>query len=190
MAQETKIRVRLDTDQARADLAALNREGERASEELSSSFGASLLGKGVKGVAAAGSAAGLYQLAKPTVGGLGDLMGESLGGVGTNLSQFIFGDLDEKARGAQRAREETKDAFAMIAGARGSVPPEARSFFNAVSAVRVIEERGREMINQDAQFRGPGVGSLVDRILSAVGGMISDGARFIADSLNPFAGYK
>lgn len=186
MAQETKVRVRLDTEQAKADLAALNREGERAAEETSASFGASLLGKGIKGVAAGAAAAGIYQLAKPTVGGLGDLLGESLGGVGANLAQFIFGDLDEKARAAQRAREETKDAFAMIAGARGSIPPEARSFFNAVSTLRVTEERGKEMFDRDDSFRGPGVGALVDRILSGIGKMIAEAAEAIGNKLLPW----
>lgn len=186
MTQEAKIRVRLDTTQAKADLAELNREGERTAESVSSSFGDSLLGKGLKGVGIAAVGAGVYQLAKPTVGGVGDLLGESLGGLGANIAQFLFGDLDEKARGAQRAREEAKDAFAMIAGARGSIPPEARTFFAAVSRLRTQEEAGREMFDRDSAFRGPGVGALVERIMSGIGKMIAEAAETIANKLLPW----
>lgn len=186
MTQEAKIRVRLDTTQAKADLAELNREGERASEEVSASFSDSLLGRGIKYAGAAAIGAGVYQIAKPTVGGLGDLLGESLGGIGADLAQFVFGDLDEKARGAQRAREETKDAFAMIAGTRGSIPPEARAFFAGISRLRVQEERGREMFDRDDAFRGPGIGALVERIMSGIGKMIAEAAETIANKLLPW----
>ncbi len=190
MTQEAKIRVRLDTTQAKADLASLNREGERAAEEMSTAFGDSVLGKGLKYAGAGVVAAAGYQLAKPTLGGLGDMMGESLGGIGANIAQLVFGDLDEKARAAKRAREETQDAFALVAGARGSIPPEARTFFNAVSKLRIQEEAGREMFARDDQFRGPGIGSLVDRIMSGVGRMIADAAETIADRLNPFGSWR
>lgn len=186
MAEETKVRVKLDTSQAAAQLGEFVREGARASSAIGGSISASMR-RGFEMVGLGGAiGGGIAAVRGATQSGIGDVVGEAFGGIGAQLSEFFLGDLDEKARAARRAREETTTAFGAIAGIRGAVPPEARNFFAAVQRLRVQEERGRELFARDEQFRGPGMGEIIDRVMARFGELIAQAVDKLAEKLNPF----
>jgi hypothetical protein len=183
MAQETKVKVRLDTRQAKSQLSGLVRESARMSGKLTNNI-RSVVGKGLGAVGlGAGIGMGISAVRGATESGLGDIMGEAFGGYGAQASELAFGTLNEESRAARSAREETIQAFGTIAGARNEIPPEARSFYNSVKTLRMEEERGRELFETDQQFRGPGAGDLVDRIMSGLGDMVSSALSQLKDAL-------
>jgi hypothetical protein len=129
---------------------------------------------------------GLAAVRGATQSGTGDVVGEALGGYGSQVAEFFLGDLDENAKAAKAAREETIQAFGSIAGATNRVPPGAKNFFDQIKSLRVQEERGRELFERDERFRGPGVGQLVDRIMAGIGELLSQAVDKLASKLNPW----
>jgi hypothetical protein len=186
MADETKVRVKLDTRQAKTELRGFVRESAAAAGRVAGGVKRAIgRGLGVVGLGA-GIGTGLAAVRGATESGFGDVVGEAFGGVGAELAETLFGSLDEEARATRAAREETIQAFGAIAGRAGEIPPGARNFFEQVRSLRVEEERGREMFQRDERFRGPGVGQLVDRIMEGIGTLISQAVDALAEKLNPF----
>lgn len=189
MTEETRIRVRLDTQGAKQQLAGLVREGARTAGRVSSTL-RTAVGRGLGAAGLGGAfAAGASAVRGATQGGVTDVAGEAFGGIGAQLAEAVFGSLDEEARASKAARDETIQAFGAIAGARGAIPPGARQFFESVKSLRVQEERGRELFERDEQFRGPGVGELIDRILTGIGKLLSDAVDNLISKI-PFVGSK
>lgn len=186
MAEETKFKLILDAEQAKRALAALSREGEKTAGKVRANIQSTVKrGLGAAGFGAA-FGSGMAAVRGATQSGVGDVMGEALGGIGAQLSEFFLGDLDETARASKSAREETIQAFGAIAGARGEVPPAAKEFFTNVRSLRLQEEKGRELLERDDKFRGPGIGEIVDRIMGKVGELMSEAVSNLASKLNPF----
>lgn len=189
MADETKVRVKLDTGQAKSELAGLLKEGKRVAGKVSAGVRATV-GRGLGAVGFGGAvAAGAAAFRGATESGLGDVASEALGGYGAQLAEFFLGDLDEKARASRSAREETIQAFGAITGARGgAIPPGARQYFENVKSLRLQEEKGREAFERDQQFRGPGIGEFVDRIMGGIAELVSKAVERLGEILNPFGG--
>lgn len=182
---EAKVRVRLDTGQAKSDLRGLVREAQNSSGRVAAGV-RNALGRGFRAIGlGAGIGTGLAAVRGATQSGFGDVIGEAFGGFGANLAEFFLGDLDDKARAARAAREETIQAFGTITGITGSVPPGARAFFDSVRTLRLQEEEGRGIIERDERFRGPGIGEFVDRIMAKVGEIIAQAVDALAEKLNP-----
>lgn len=189
MAEETKVRVRIDTKQAKAELGGLVREGAKTAGKVASGIRATV-GRGLGAVGfGAAFGTGVSAVRGATESGVGDVVGEALGGFGSELSEFILGDLPAEAKASRAAREETIQAFGAIAGARGSIPPGARQFFESVKTLRIEEEKGRREIEQDRQFRGPGIGDLVSKIGTVIGQELTKAVEYLV-SLIPFVGGK
>ena len=193
MAAETKVKVRLDARQAKSDLGGLVRESARAAGKVASGI-RSTVGRGLGAVGfGAAIGTGVSAMRGATESGVGDVVGEALGGVGAQFSEWLLGDLDETARAAKSAREETIQAFGAIGGAmnggRGGVPPGAQEFFSSVKSLRVQQERGREVFERDERFRGPGVGDLVSRIGEVIGTELGKAVDKLV-SMIPFVGGK
>ena len=190
MAQETKVKVRLDTRQAKSRLTGLVRESARSAGRLTNNI-RSVVGKGL-GAVGMGTAigTGISAVRGATESGVGDVIGESLGGFGKMAEEFFLGDLNEDARASRTAREETIQAFGAIAGARGEIPPEARQFYNSIKTLRMDEERGRELFETDTQMRGPGIDKVIDRIMGGFATLVSDAMTRLIDALNPFSESK
>jgi len=188
MAEETKIKLRIDDRQAKASLSGLVRESARAAGKVSAGIRATI-GRGL-GAAGFGAAigTGMAAVRGATESGVGDVIGEALGGIGHQVAEFFLGDMNEDARASKAAREETIQAFNAIAGARGEIPAGARQFFEGVKTLRLQEERGRELFEADGKFRGPGIGDIIDRIMKGVGEMIARGVERLGEILNPFDG--
>lgn len=187
---EAKVRVRLDTSAARGDLRALTRTAAnvagRVGQGLRRSVGRGLGAVGLGG----GVGAGLAAVRGATQSGLGDVIGEAFGGIGARLAQTLFGDLDETAKADKRAREETIQAFGTIAGATGKIPEGAVNWFNSVQSLRLQEEKGRELFEQDDNFRSTSAGDLVDRVMSGLGVLISEAVDALAKKLNPLNWFR
>ena len=116
----------------------------------------------------------------------GDVIGEALGGFGHQVSEFFWGDLNEDARASKSAREETISAFGTIAGMKGKVPEEAKAYFDQVKALRLNEEKGRELFEGDrARFGGEDIKTVIDRILAGINGLITAAVNTLAEKLNP-----
>ena len=186
MTNTTNIKVRVDTRQAKSDVGGLVRESQRAAGKVSANIRATVgRGLGLVGFGAA-LGAGAQAVRGATQSGVGDVISEALGGIGAQAAEFFLGDLDETAKASRAAREETIQAFGAIAGQRGEVPPGAREFFNNVRALRLQEERGRELFERDDRMRGPGINDVVDRIMGKLGELIADAVSNLADQLLSF----
>ena len=183
MAQETKVKVKLDTTKASAQLKGLIRESARTAGRIAGGVrGAVGRGMGAVGLGA-GVGAGMAAIKSSTSSGLGDIIGETTGLLGAKLEKWVFGDMAEKARSAKYAREQTHEAFDAIAGSRGSIPPAAVGFFKSVEAQRAKVESGRQMIERDDRFRGPGVDDLITKITEALNELFHMAADKIIDAI-------
>lgn len=184
MTEETKIRVRLDTTQAKSELSTLVKESAKTSNKIYKGIRATVgAGLGAVGLGTA-LGAGFSAIRGATESGVGDTIGEALGGIGKQIEEFFLGNLNEEARASRAAREETIQAFGAVAGHQNRIPPGARQFFESIRSLRVQEERGRELF--EMEFRGPGIGEIVDRIMSKLGELLSDAVNALAEKLSPF----
>lgn len=188
---ETKIRVRLDTAQAKSDLNSLSREGLRAAGRVGNQLRASVstgLGRTLGAVGLGGGiGAGLAAVRGATESSFGDVIGEAFGGIGFDLEQTLLGDLGEKARADKAAREETISAFGLIAGQTGRVPPGAKAYFDQIRSIRAQEEAGRKIFEDPANgFRSVSASQLIDQLLSGIGELLAKAADALAAKLNPF----
>lgn len=185
MTDEVKVRVRLDTTQAQAELDRLNRAGGDAGERIGREVrGALKKGLNAVGVGAA-FGAGFAAIKGATQSGVGDVFGETFGAISSGLNDFFLGTVDDESRAASRAREETSQAFALVAGVRGEIPPQARAFFETVKTVRLQEEKGRSLFAMDDAFRGPGLMSIIDRIGDKFAEIMADAVSALGDMLIP-----
>lgn len=184
MTDETKIRVRLDTTQAKSEMDQLERRGEKASKSLSQKIRSKVWG--ATGGFAIGAAAGgtVAALRGATGSGVGDLVGDTFAPFGAQLNELIFGKLDDEARAAKAAREELIAAFGTQTGIEGSVPGGASAFFDQMKALRLQEERGRSLIEQDTRFGGGEVASLIERLPKLVGEEVGAALAPIRDLLS------
>jgi len=193
MADETKVKVRLDTRQAKTELGGLVRESARAAGKVASGI-RSTVGRGL-GVVGFGAAfgTGVSAVRGATESGVGDVVGETLGGIGAQLSEWMLGDLDDEARAKRAARAETIEAFGAIAGGmnggKGGIPPGAREFFDSVKSLRQQEERGRQLFERELGRDSGGVGDLISRIGSVIGDELNKAVEHLV-SLIPFVGGK
>ena len=186
MADEAIIRLRLDTSQAKRDLAELVNEASEASRGAAKSH-RSAIGRGLN-AAGLGVAfgAGMEAIRGATASGVGDVVGEALGGFGVQLEQMFLGSLGQDARASMAAREETISALGAVAGAQNKIPPGAKSFFDSVKSLTFLEQRGRTLFEMNDDFRGPGIGDIVDRVMQGFAELISKAVDALADKLNPF----
>lgn len=162
------VTVRLNTSGAQRDLAALG----GALGGLGGGFG----GRGPAGFAMGslasaanamvGNPVGMAtgQLAAPTQTAVGGMFGETFGRFGSQMAAKAFGTGGPEADAAKRAREETIQAFGMIAGATGQIPAGAKEFFDQIKQLREMETRGRQMFETGDEYYGPGVGKLIDSL--------------------------
>ncbi len=184
---ETKIRVRLDTRQAKTELGGLIREGQSAAGKVATNL-RSAVGKGLGAVGFGGAVgAGFAAVRGATESGIGDVVGEALGGIGAEAERFFLGSMGEEARATRTAREETIQAFGQIAGASNAIPPGARAFFDSVKSVAQDKEHGRTLF--ETEFRGPGIGEMVDKIMAGLRTLLSDAVTHLISKL-PFMGKK
>lgn len=186
MADEAKVRVRLDTTQAKAELTSLTHEAARTAGRVGTWVrGRVSRGLGMVGLGTA-VGTGIAAVRGATEGGIGDVFSEALSPIGAQLERALLGDLSLDARASKAAREETISAFGAIAGAQNRIPPEARSYFAAIKGLRMQEETGRRLFESNTDFFGPGIGDVLGRIMTGIGELLSKAVDELANRLNPF----
>jgi len=197
---DTKVRVTLDTRQAKSELAGFVRSAASTAGRVSGSVRSAITrGLGVVGFGGA-VGAGIAAIRGPTESGASGAISEALGGIGRQVADFFLGDLNEEARASKSAREEAIQAFGAIAGARNAIPPGLGSYFDSIKSIRLQEEKGRKLIEMDDDFRGPGIGAIIDRVLAgfkqlfdeAVDRLLGSAGSTLLKGLNPlhFPGMK
>jgi len=192
MAQKkAKVRVRLDTAQAKSQLKGLAKEGEATAGRISDKLGkgSSISGNLAKGaVVGAGFALGssaVRGIGSVFTSGLGEVFSERLSGLAGDVNAFV-GVPDARAR--QRSLEETRNLFGTTVGQSGQLT-DARGYFNSILKLRQREEIGKNRIQRAFGGSGGGkgkgseadglVGALVDPIVTS----IRDGFQGIIDFL-------
>lgn len=184
---ETKVRVRLDTRQAKGELQGFVRESARTAGKVAGGISAAV-GRGIGLVGVGGLiGTGLAAVKGPVGSGIGDVLGEAFGGVGARISDWAMGDLAPEARASKSAREQTKNAFAMLAGMPGWDKKDAVGYYRAVHEIALQKEKGAKRIEMDPDFRyeevvekaatrvGTAVLSFLDKIWWEIEGAVSMG---------------
>lgn len=182
-SNEAVVRVKLDTKAAKGDLSDLTKSAAGVAGKIGGGI-QSALGSGVRALGI-GTAigAGINAVRGPVAGGVSDVFGEALGGLGAKIEAWALGDLAPQARAARSAREETKNAFGTIAGITGSIPPAARTFYEQTRLRMEETEKGRFKFEQDDKFHGPGFDKIAEKIITTITGAISDGFDRVIASL-------
>lgn len=182
MTKEAKVRVRLDTAGAKADLRQLTHEAGAASRAIGGTVSGPL-GAGVRSVGAgvAGMVGGLVGgivggtlssiqgqmtsgLVGPTLGGIGDYVGQVGGLLGNRLSHWMLGDASATVRAENRAQEDIIRIFGRTAGRTNAVPSGAhRMFQHYVENIYGPQERGADLIRRSGEF-APTAQALIDDI--------------------------
>ena len=156
---EAKVRVRLDTKQAKADLEDLGKQGAGTAGRIGSGIRGSFgLGSSMAGGAVGGflesrarGIAGQFQGAASA--GANDILGEYTNMVGAMAGKAIFGDLSPEARARSMARESTIQAFGPL-GRDAHNNPSALRFFDATARLNMPKELGRQGFEADTRFAG------------------------------------
>lgn len=175
--KEAKVKVSIDTRQAKTDLQALTREGKttagRIGDRINKSGGTGI-GKGFGIGAGIGVGVGVVKRAGSMFGGIGDVIGEATAGWVADIDKAIGGP---DARGKMQAREEAAGIFKYQVGRDGDKSG-VKQFYNTIVTERVREEEGRsKAIRAIASGRaaseddeGP-----LDKILDAIVNAIQQG---------------
>jgi hypothetical protein len=184
--KETKVRVRLDTRQAKGEMREVRKEGERTAGSISEGLSATIR-RGFAMTGAGAAFAGGVGAARAAVsGGVGDAFGGAFSMLSASLNDYLLGSIDDEQRAIRSARDQTIEAFAPVAGMLNGVPPEAQQFFQTIKTLEFEKEKGRSLIMGDPAFQGAG---FVD-IFAQMGEQIGDRlANAIIEKLEPMRQY-
>ena len=142
MATEAKVRVRIDTKQAKKGLRDLGKEGTAAAGRIGRDVRGGL-GRGF--ALGAGMALGVRAARSISAGGIGDQFSERTSGI-VAQADALLGAPDARARKA--AREEVKNSNAEIVGRTGSTA-DAKRQFDAILPRHQAREQGASDINKE-----------------------------------------
>lgn len=183
MAEETKVRLRLDANPAKREMAGLVREGFRTAGKINSGI-RSTIGRGLGAVGlGAGVGTGLQAIRGATESGFGAVIGETFGALGAQLEDALLGDLGAEARAKKTTREEVIQAFAYQAARQGSVPQEAKNYQQSLFSLQSEREKGRKIIEQDTDLYGPGIGDVLERIGKILGQELEKAVDYLISKL-------
>jgi hypothetical protein len=197
VAQEAKVKVKLDTRQAKADIDALGKGGAAAAGRVNDRLNRP------SGVAGGGRAGRSPATGGPSVGrsfGAGAALGAGVA-VGQGVFSFIKNRAAEtiaeatsgteamlqaglgvpEARGLRRTREEAKAIFGRSGDVEGAV-----SWFNSVKGLRIAEEKTNNEIDQ--RIGGKDVLEKTTGVAGEVVSAISQAADKITDFMGNFFG--
>ena len=173
---ETKVKVRLDTRVAKKALVALTKQAKATSGRVASELkGAVTSGFGM----GAGFGAGVAAIKGATAGGVGDVVRDSLGGYGAELSEFLLGDLDDAGRAKKATRDEIADSFASVVSRQGGISPSIKGAFENLYTNRLHEEIGKGVIEREEAFGGKAAGEMVDKISSSIKDALKEAADYL-----------
>jgi hypothetical protein len=183
MAEETKVRVRIDTRSAKAQLNNLMKTARKAPGRIA----ARIRGEALRGVGlGAGIGIGIQAVRSPAASGFGDVIGEAFGGWGEVVRETLFGNLTSEAAGRKAARNDLQQAYGMIAGAQDwkSLPTGVREQFKFLQQRHQMEARGREIIRSQTYNSGDFIDRLIKQLSSAFSKLLSDAVDNLWNMLN------
>ena len=184
--EEAKVRVRLDTRQAKSDLRGLTRNAAATAGRVGAGIRGAV-GRGLGAVGLGGGiGVGLAAVRASTSSGLGDVVGEIFGGIGAQLNEFFLGDMDDGARADKAARDETIQAFGLLTQGGTRMPPGAVNYWTQRQSMLLEAEKGRSMFEQDERFRSSNAGDLIDRIMEGISELLVKAVDALVEKLSLF----
>lgn len=164
MAEETKVRVKLETEQAESALEKLVREGARSAGKVAGTV-SSAVGKGLGMVGmGAGIATGLAAVRGATESGFGDVIGEAFGGIGAQLEKWLLGDLSIDAKASTAARNELIQNQAYAVGRQGVLTSAAKQSYDVLFQRQRHIATGQQIIESSEQFRKVSMDDIFTRL--------------------------
>ena len=158
--KETKVRVRLDTKQAKSEMREVRREGERTAGGLSGGLSSAIRAGFAFTGAGAAFAGGMAAVKGATQSGFGDAFGGAFGMLAQSFNDFLLGSIDDEERAIRSAREATISAFGQTTDLATS--PAAKRFFSDTKAIELEKEKARSAIMGDPAFQGMGFEELAE----------------------------
>lgn len=189
MESEAKVRVRIDTSQAKGDMADLTRTAQSATVRVgqtvrdSVSSGLHAIGAG----GAFGAAAGA--LRAPTEGGISAIAGELLGPLGQSIDNWLWGDLGPRARADKTLRDEVVNTFSQAIGMNSSNMEKAKAYAESRRPQLIQAEEGRKAILSSGKFNSIKFEDVIKQLGSVMSDAAKAGAQYLLDRL-PFVGAR
>ncbi len=185
---EAKVRVRLDTRQAKGELRGLTQDGAKAAGRVGAGIRSAVgRGLGVIGLGA-GIGAGLAAVRGPTQGAVSAIFKSTFGGLGARASRALTGEEGFKAIG-EAAGLEAALGDAAIVGELGEIPASTRARAAQTRRFATVEARGANKILSDPNFRNAAA-RLLDKKVTQIGELLdayidlfSWGAKQLSDKL-------
>lgn len=165
MAEEAKVRVRLDTKAAQNEMRGLTRQAAATASRVSGGI-RSAMGTGIRALGVplgVGAAAGLALGA--TRSGVGDVVSDFFRPFANRLEDWALGDKAWQARARTSARQETINRFGFSAGVTGDVDTAKGYYMNALRARYLPEERGRHNLERSLPSSGDWLAELMDQAI-------------------------
>jgi len=169
MADEAKVKVRLDTKQAKSELRGLNKLAAGSAAVIGGAAGGVVGGALGRAAGAAGGAA-KGAVTRSIFGPAGDIFAGAFGGAGARLEESVFGDTNLKALAAKMARG---DLPKRLLGAQKTEAGQKRVRDAAlpghlIRTARNLEDlQGARRFLQAPEFGGPGAAG-VDKLRRGV----------------------
>lgn len=175
---EVVIRLVLDTSQAEQAIEDIDKGVREQKREVERSFGDKMKGLTYAGV---GFLAG--NLTAQAKGGFSTVLGETIGPYASQFENWVFGGQQIDARAAQSAREQTIQAMGMDVGRRG-LQQGHKTYFEQIKSVRMMEERGRQLIESNPDmYGGFDFGKAWDRLSTAIADGVKAGVDYLWSKL-------
>lgn len=172
------IRLVLDTTQPKEELDEFDKEVKDTKRETERSFGDRM--KSLGGVAA-GFVAG--HLTAQTKSSWGTVLSETIGPYASQFENWVFGGQQLEARAAQSAREQTIQAMSYDVAAKGLTKGH-QSYFEQMKSMRLMEERGRQIIESNPDmYGGLDMGKAWDRLSSAIADGVKAGVDYLVSKI-------
>ena len=187
MESEAKVRVRIDTSQARGDMADLTKTAQGATVRVGQSIRDSV-SAGLHAVGAGGAfsaAAGAFR--GPTEGGISAIAGELLGPLGQSFEDWILGDLAPQARADSKLRSEVEDVWGQAIGMNRSNLDRAKAYADQRRPQLIQEEEGRKAIRSSSDFYSVKFDDVIKRLGEVMSEAAKSAAQYLLDRL-PFMG--
>ncbi|MAH48796.1 hypothetical protein CMI37_23415 [Candidatus Pacearchaeota archaeon] len=185
---ESKVRVRLDTRQARGELRGFVREAGKTAGRVTGGIRSAVgRGMGVVGLGA-GVGAGMQALKGATEAGVGDVMSEAFGPLGIAISKYFLNDLGEDARASRTARGVAQDAYLFNTAMTGAISPHAIALGAQAKAWYLAEEKAKTRFAMEPQFQGPSYDKVIKQLMSGVKQLLFDGMDYLYGRLTGTGG--
>ena len=189
MAQEAKVRIRLDTRQAKQDLKGITREGRATSGRVADSLraGGSAIGGLARGLGiGAGIGAGIGIARRIVADPISEVLGEATAGIRADFDALLGAP---EARGKKAAREIAKQNLAELYQREGISRKQLDSYYQQQLRMTMPREIGRTEIDRAlGGGRKEGDEEAADKAVNRIIEAINNGFQKIIDAVGAVSG--